>query len=216
MLDIYKKSLKIIEEIYHLSQYYKDEDLFRIVDIIHSLDDKQIICKNDLCENLHNLHNNNKFSVDWDDRIPLEKEKYNILIGGGWYGLNANLLKDKFKNCKIDSLDMDSGCYVWGKKLFPEVNFIIEDLFEYETDVTYDIFISTSVEHFDKEEFVYYLKEKKFKICALQSNNFYEIDTHINCSKDIDEFIEYLPLTKILYKNTIKFDEYDRFTVIGQ
>ena len=214
MLDIYKKSLKVIEEIYYQSQYDKAEDLFRIIDLIHSIDDKQIICKNNLCDNLYNLHNDNKFSVDWDDRVPLKEEKYNILIGGGWYGLNAYLLGNKFKKSKIDSLDMDPGCANWGRKLFPEINFITKDLFEYETK--YDIFISTSVEHFDKEEFIYYLKEKKFKICALQSNNFHEIDTHINCSNNIDEFIEYLPLKKILYKNTIKFNEYDRFTVIGQ
>ena len=43
MLDIYKKSLKVIEEIYYQSQYDKDEDLFRIIDLIHSIDDKQII-----------------------------------------------------------------------------------------------------------------------------------------------------------------------------
>ena len=214
MLDIYKKSLKVIEEIYYQSQYDIDEDLFRIIDLIHSIDDKQIICKNDLCDNLWNLHNNEKFTMNWDDRVVYKDEKLSILIGGGWYGLNAYLLGNKFKKSKIDSLDMDPGCAIWGKKLFPEINFITQDLFEHETK--YDLFISTSVEHFDKEEFIYYLKEKQFKICALQSNNFYEIDTHINCSKNIDEFIKYLPLRKILYKNTIKFDEYDRFTVIVQ
>ena len=50
----------------------------------------------------------------------------------------------------------------------------------------------------------------------LQSNNYFEIDSHINCHDSVDHFIDTLPLNDVLYSGTKPWkDEYDRFLVIG-
>jgi hypothetical protein len=73
------------------------------------------------------------------------------------------------------------------------------------------------VEHFDKDEFKFMIKSKqKYTICALQSNDWEKIDSHTNCHKNLEDFINYLSLKEVLYKGEIKINnEYSRFTVIG-
>ena len=52
---------------------------------------------------------------------------------------------------------------------------------------------------------------------CLQSNNYYEVDSHINCSDTLEDFIASLPLKKILYAGKKNYkNKYDRFMVIGK
>ena len=54
-------------------------------------------------------------------------------------------------------------------------------------------------------------------LMCLQSNNYYEINSHINCHNTLEDFIKSLPLENILYAGEKRHkDEYDRFMVIGK
>ena len=54
-------------------------------------------------------------------------------------------------------------------------------------------------------------------LVCLQSNNFFKVDSHINCYENVEKFIESLPIENILYSGKINYNnEYDRFMVIGK
>ena len=52
-------------------------------------------------------------------------------------------------------------------------------------------------------------------LIILQSNNYFEIEDHINCYNSVDEFEKSLKLNTILFKGTLKLDKYDRYMIIG-
>jgi hypothetical protein len=52
---------------------------------------------------------------------------------------------------------------------------------------------------------------------AFQSNNMFDIETHINCVNNIEEFKKQLPhKAKILIEDQIEEDRGIRYTLIGQ
>ena len=54
-------------------------------------------------------------------------------------------------------------------------------------------------------------------LVCLQSNNYYEVDSHINCKDTLEDFIKSLPLKNIMYSGEKRYkNEYDRFMVIGK
>ena len=61
------------------------------------------------------------------------------------------------------------------------------------------------------------IKKNKDMVVCLQSNNYYDIDSHINCHDSLDHFISELALREIYYSGTKNWKgEYDRFMVIGR
>ena len=152
-----------------------------------------------------------------------------IVIFGGWYG---SILIPAFYNevKKITLIDKDNKVISRAKhNLFKDtdVEFICDDIFEnfrkqYETT---NLFINTSCEHmkpmkewgpapqyknpwWDRVSPAYF---------AFQSNNMFDIPTHINCVNNIDEFKEQLPSNaKIMIEDHISDDRGTRFLLIGQ
>ena len=203
--DTYKR---IIQEIYNITgdigRHGRMHSADRIRDIIHSTNDDHIKCKEWLASEL--------IMKFW----MLENPK--ILVGGGWTGLMAHSLSKYFKNANsITSVDLLQHHIKIGKNIFPNITFKVGNIFDYRLH-DFDIFVSTSVEHFNREELLFFLQDKPEKtVCALQSNNWYNIEDHINCSDTLEDFIEYLPLKKIIYSGSKRIMEtYDRFMVIGQ
>jgi hypothetical protein len=193
--EIYKRIIQTI---------YNKIDDEQILDIIHSTNDDHIKCKEWLASELQK------------SQIYFKDPK--ILVGGGWTGLMAHLLSETFKNASsIISVDLLQHHKDIGKEIFPHIKFDTNNVFEYSLQ-DFDIFVSTSVEHVNREELQFFLQNKPVNvICALQSNNWYDIEDHTNCSNTLEEFIEYLPLKKIMYSGSKKIrNTYDRFLVIGQ
>ena len=56
---------------------------------------------------------------------------------------------------------------------------------------------------------------KKDTLVILQSNNYFEVEDHINCHNSVEEFKKTLKLEKILYKGTLKLENCDRYMVVG-
>ena len=77
-----------------------------------------------------------------------------------------------------------------------------------------DTIINTSCEHIEKFT-EWFNAIPRDKLVVLQSNNYFEIDDHINCVKNITEFKQQAPLSNIIYEGELELEKYTRFMLIG-
>lgn len=207
---ILNRTLKLIEEIYDESMYGQD-DLFRIKDLVHSVDQKQWDSK--------------QWLVDEFAKQYGEYSDGSLYIIGGWYGLLANLLREKFpqESMNIKSIDMDSMAEYYGHKLFYDKNISFDtyDITEKDETEKHNSIICTSCEHIDREDLLDLISKKKEKDwVVLQSNNYFEHVSHINCSESLYDFVEYvkphLKMQWIAYAGELDLGDFKRFMIIGK
>ena len=77
-----------------------------------------------------------------------------------------------------------------------------------------DTFINTSCEHIENFTDWFNLIPTG-KLVALQSNNYFEIDDHVNCINNLDEFKQQAPLSNIIYEGELELEKYTRYMLIG-
>ena len=131
-----------------------------------------------------------------------------ILVAAGWHGLAAHFI-DK----NVVSFDSNPVCRQI--KLFPNVKYETASIEDYDPS-EFDIIICTSCEHITDNEINNVLRKKdKSTVVFLQSNNYNEIDEHINCKKSVNDFANSLKLSAYK-KYTLSLDKYDRFMIIGK
>ena len=53
-------------------------------------------------------------------------------------------------------------------------------------------------------------------LLVIQSNNYFELNDHINCVNDEDELVEKNQLKEVYFKGKQSLPLYDRFMVIGR
>jgi hypothetical protein len=183
---------------------YGDNDIFRIKDIIHSLDKNHWESKQWLAETFKKFY---------------KPDTGKFCVVGGWYGLTAYQLRQQYPTMHIISSDVDSQCQHIGYKLFKShnIDFKTFDMF----DESYDdcnALISTSAEHVDRDDLISLVKSKNPQTwVVLQSNNFFGHPTHINCSDTVDDFESYLePHMDIYWSGVLPNQGFDRFMVIGK
>ena len=166
----------MIKKIFEESTQSQDEDLFRIPDIINSLDKKQIESKKWLVDTLAEYYTGND----------------TFIIGGGWYGLLSHLIRMQWpeESLNITSGDIDPRCEEFGWKLFhnSDINFVTEDMTSRNLS-EYSAIISTSCEHIEPQVLKKFIKSKHDDAwVVLQTNNYYELDSHINCYGNVMSF----------------------------
>jgi len=145
----------------------------------------------------------------------------NILILGSWYGtVLPVLLKEKFDVDSIDCVDSD-GSVLIGAEIFTElmgydyVKHYTQDaknyLSVYGVD-DYDLVINTSCEHmpFDMKDVI-----ESGPVYALESNNYYGIDGHVNCKDSLAEFEKSTGLSNVFVSEEKDMENYTRYLVIG-
>ncbi len=173
-----------------------------------------------------------------------ELEKLNLDLGiiflcAGWYATLAPMLFES--SCIIDkirSFDIDPLCERVAETINKEkvknnwqfkaatvdIHNLIYENFKYETH-RYDgsklqltdsanTIINTSCEHIQNFD-VWYNKIPSGKIVILQTNNYFEIEDHINCSNNLREFRIQTPMTTLLYEGELVLDKYTRYMRIG-
>ena len=74
--------------------------------------------------------------------------------------------------------------------------------------------INTSCEHINNFK-SWYKKIPADKLVILQSNNYFEIPEHVNCSKSLKEFSKKAPMNHTLYEGELGLEKYTRFMKIG-
>jgi hypothetical protein len=77
-----------------------------------------------------------------------------------------------------------------------------------------DTVINTSCEHIP--EFAkWYAKIPDGTLVVLQSNNYFEVEEHVNCYSTLEEFGESAPMTASYSLKALSLDKYDRYMKIG-
>jgi|TARA_B110000908_G_C10237053_1_gene443956 hypothetical protein len=209
--ELYKNGLKAIENIYKASMHNPDVDLFRSFDIINSLNDNQIASKEHLTKAIVPILNN-------------IKDLKNIAILGSWYGLLGVMLRQHLTNdVHISNIDSDSLTEKIGTLLFNNENnkFYTDDAVDHmfsQGKNKYQLIINTSCEHMEQDD-VLLMRHRKNNdtVICFQSNNYFAIDGHINCSNSLEEFVDSLSLSTVLHASALRIEanDYERYTVIG-
>jgi hypothetical protein len=162
-----------------------------------------------------------------------------VFICAGWYGTLASFMFDRARDkfIKIRSFDIDPSCYSVADNInrtwvidgwqFKASTLDIHDISYPTTHTTYrangtsqtliedpDTIINTSCEHI-KDFDVWYDKIPKGKMVILQSNDFFDVEEHINCVNSLTEFGEQTPLTTVLYQGELPLEKYTRYMRIG-
>lgn len=201
------KVLPLLSFLYTDTMYGDKYDFFRIKDVLDQFSSSQLECK--------------RWAVD--ELKPHITDKDVIVIIGGWYGLMSHMLCESGVNNTIVDYEIDPVCIDFHFKLKSHDNISIElkdgfDIFEDRQENGKDkIIICTACEHMDQDDLHSYVSIKNpFSTILLQSNNMYNIDSHINCHDSLDHFIETLPDMNILYKGTKNMGDYERYMVIAK
>lgn len=196
----------------------------RIVDVLNSLSKNQYASKDWLIEKLNDYPHHFKYK-------SLDK-KINICLLASWYGLLAYRMVDKFKLkqiANIDCIDFDPKSKSVAKKLWKKIDadnlengkltyikFIEQDINDIK-DLNYPLVICTSCEHLEQKLIDNTIdKLEQHALVVLQSNNYKEVNEHINCvdTKEnfANQYVSKLRNMKIYEKDFIK---YKRFMIIG-
>jgi hypothetical protein len=164
-----------------------------------------------------------------------------VFLCAGWYATLATMLfESDIKVDKVRSFDIDPTCVdiaeTFNKPWFMEqwrFKSITQDIMDidynehmwqfwsnannrmsYPITDSPDTIINTSCEHI--ENFAeWYAKIPDGKLVILQSNNFFDVQEHINCVKDITEFSNMAPMSNTLYAGDLDLPKYKRFMLIG-
>lgn len=202
---ILNRVLKLCENVYDESMYGID-DLYRIKDLVHSVD-----------------------ANHWNGKEWLAKEFYkhynhtdgNILVAGGWYGMMAYQLRKLWPNdsMNITSSDMDPICEDFGYKIFYDYDIAFEtaDVNEILDLSNYTAIINTSCEHMEQEDLLDIIKRKDPNtwVC-FQTNDYTLLDSHINCWPSALTFSDSLELEYIAFADTLNLGDFNRHMVIGK
>jgi hypothetical protein len=173
-----------------------------------------------------------------------ELEKSNLDLGtvflcAGWYATLAAMIFDSNVNVfKIRSFDIDDACASIAETVnrhhtkdnwrFKASTANIHDInyrgftykskrydgSEVELSDAPDTIINTSCEHIENFS-NWYNNIPTGKIVILQNNNYTEIDDHINCVNNLEEFANQTSMSQVLYEGSLKLSKYTRFMRIG-
>jgi len=164
-----------------------------------------------------------------------------VFILGGWYGTLAAMMYEsqRFSNLVIRSFDIDPECAVVADAMnqshlmnnwqFKAVTADMYDLNYTNTNYSVqrpdgslvqlssvpDLVINFSCEHlhaFSK----WYSAIPDGMPLALQSNDFFTAQDHVNCVASLGEFQEQTPMREVSYEGTIELPNYKRFMRIGR
>ena len=114
----------------------------------------------------------------------------------------------RFKSITQDIMDVDYDEHTW--QYWSNAN----NRMSYPIVDSPDTIINTSCEHIANFA-AWYDKIPDGKLVVLQSNNFFEIEEHVNCVNSIEEFAVKAPMQNILYSGELEFPKYKRFMLIG-
>jgi hypothetical protein len=146
------------------------------------------------------------------------------LVVGGWYGNLSYFLHQVFRryksfaNASVANLDIDPRCATYFNSVYGDLQGLYAltgDMYEYDYEKSrYDLIVNTSMEHIAHQRAWLDLLPKR-QLVALQSNNYFDCEGHINCSDSLEHFKEQTELSSILYEGKLEFPMYTRYMIIG-
>jgi len=173
-----------------------------------------------------------------------ELKKLNLDLGvvflcAGWYATLATMMfENNLKIEKFRSFDIDDTCrevaeafnknWVLDGWKFKSCTKDIKEI-NYENAIytvlrangtTVDLgdipntIINTSCEHI-KNFSEWYDLIPAGRLVVLQSNDFYEVEEHVNCTTSMHDFARMAPMTTLLYEGELDLEKYTRYMRIG-
>ena len=144
-----------------------------------------------------------------------------IVVYGGWNGVLASLLFNSNLNIShITSVDIDPSCeetaYTINKRQEMEGRFraVTADMCTHTQPAS--IVINTSCEHITQEQYEQWLdNQPDDALFVVQSNNYFELDEHIRCATDIDDFM-CMSKIKPYWRGEFETPKYTRYMIIGK
>ena len=164
-----------------------------------------------------------------------------IYICAGWYATLATMLfENDFTITSVRSFDIDPDCIqiaeIFNKKWYMD-QWKFKALTANILDINYNshtwefwstknnriskpitdipnTIINTSCEHIDNFS-MWYDKIPTDKLVILQTNNYYDIEDHVNCSNSLKNFADISPMSKVYFEGELDLDKYTRFMRIG-
>ena len=185
---------------------YGVDDLYRIKDIVHSVDKNHWESKKWLADKLFDLYNH---------------DAGKFYVAGGWYGMMAYQLRQKWpsKEMNIVSADCDPMCEDYAWELFgdADIDFRTVDVNEEQDLSQYSAIINTSCEHMEQEDLLSIIERKDRQAwVAFQTNNYVDLNSHINCWPTAQLFAKSLKLNWVASVETLQLKDFNRFMVIGK
>ena len=146
----------------------------------------------------------------------------NIVIYGGWNGVLASILFNSNLSIQyITSIDIDPVCEnianTVNRRYLDKNKFtaITADMTTV-TDESADVVINTSCEHITQQQYDKWLSNQpNDAVVALQSNNYFNLDEHIRCSENLEDFVQMSNINPY-FRNTLRTLKYDRYMLIGK
>jgi len=152
-----------------------------------------------------------------------------VTVLGGWFGvLPAILLDDRrLAITRVVSVDIDSRCAEIARSI--NATHVRTGRFTAMTadmhGIAYappaarsadpDLIVNTSCEHL-ADFGGWFARVPAGQLVALQSNDYYAIDEHVNCVPDLAAFRAQAPLAELLYAGEQPRKRYRRFMLIGR
>jgi len=178
--------------------------------------------------------------VDELKNILVDTNLGTVVQYGGWYATIAYFLFENFNIKQYYNLEMDSEC-IWIGDIFnyPQLNagwkykgihmnvndisFKEDKSFQaftqnkqeenIELSITPNLILNTSCEHMDE---TWYNNLPAGTLVALQTNDYYSNEQHVNCVKSIDAAIKKYPMQEMYYSGELDTEMYKRFMLIGK
>ena len=145
-----------------------------------------------------------------------------IVVHGGWNGVLSSLLfNSNIHAQRITSIDIDPTCeeiaYTINKRYEMQGRFkaITQDMCTYTYVEPVDIVINTSCEHITQEQYNTWLTNQPNDVLiVLQSNNYFDLEEHIRCVTNLEEF-EAQSNIDVVWNGEYIHPKYKRFMLIG-
>jgi hypothetical protein len=222
-----------------------DDNRYSLYRVIKHINNTPLVEAVRKIENLENFNQDSFSRGQIKSKLWLveELEKLDLDLGtvflcAGWYAtLAAMLFESQCKITKVRSFDIDPSCSIIAdtvnkSKVVDEWKFKAStlDIHEITYPLNYktyrfnntaveltddpDTIINTSCEHIENFN-QWYSNIPNGKILVLQTNNYFDIDDHINCSDSLDSFKKQTPMSVELYSGELDLVKYTRYMRIG-
>lgn len=149
----------------------------------------------------------------------LEVTYSDIQLLCGWYALSAYLLSEP--GLKINSYDLDHTATRVANIINQDTpNFSetftakVQDIYTITDLSKSSLIINTSCEHLSDFQ-RWYGSIQSGTLLALQSNDFFDCDQHLNCVASLEDFRRSAPMSEVLYSGELNLPQYTRFMIIG-
>ena len=168
-------------------------------------------------------YDSKKWLCDELKKIKIHQPSH-IDIIGSWFAfpmieMLANIIKIK----QVDLFDIDENCHSVTAQYINhfDMDFKIaqfSDAFERKDWRRRHIVINTSSEHMKDTALLksHYKDYPTTPLLVLQSNNYFELNEHVNCVNSENDLIEKNQIREVYFKGKQSLPIYDRYMVIGR